>query len=244
MRYGVRVDDVGDQVHVWHGVAAGEPADAEYAVLSGAERERAARFVRPGDRVRFVAAHAGTRRVLARYLGTDPAAIRFATTPCCKCGSTDHGRPRIDWPPTTLSYNLSHSGEHWLLAAAAGRAVGVDIECFRDVELGRMAQACLSAAERAYLDRQPESERQEVFFRSWTRKEAVLKACGVGLAARLTSLEVRPEQRGPVEVRHSSGTCPDAWLVEDLPAGSGWSAAVAQPAAQAGPVVFRSFEAP
>jgi len=235
------VDDVGGRVHVWHGVVAGEPADADVAVLSEAERERSARFIRPADRARFVAAHAGARRVLARYLRTDPAAIRFATVACCKCGSTEHGRPRVDWPPTTLSYNLSHSDQQWLLAAAAGRAVGVDIECFRAVELGRMAQACLSESERAYLTEQPDSQQQEVFFRCWTRKEAVLKACGVGLATRLTSLEVRPEQRGSVEVRHTCGSCPDTWLVQDLPVGPGWSAAVAQPAAEAGSVVVHAF---
>ncbi len=39
----------GGEVHVWHGRITGEPASDDVAVLSGAERERAARFVRPAS---------------------------------------------------------------------------------------------------------------------------------------------------------------------------------------------------
>ena len=251
------------QVHVWHGFFTGEPSGEDVTVLSDAERARSARLVRTGDRARFVAAHAAQRRLLARYLGTDPAAIRFGRSPCCRCGSTEHGRPSIEWPPAALSHNLSRSGQHWLLAVAAAGPVGVDIECHRGIELDRMADACLTASERLYLRDQPDELRQPAFFRCWTRKEAVLKACGVGLAASLGSLEVYPEQSGTVEVHHTSGTCPDTWLVQDLARGPGqvpasgppqvpahdladaadWSGAVAQPAGQLFRVRLLAFPA-
>lgn len=244
---------LGGEVHVWHhhetahlrDVAQPEdvaPRDADLAILSETERARAGRFVRPADRSRFVAMHAGARRLLARYLGADAAAIRFGRAPCCKCGSLEHGRPRIEWPATTLTHNLSGSGEHWLLAVADGRPVGVDLEILRDIDVERMAEASLTDAERAYLSGEPESRRLREFFRCWTRKEAVVKACGVGLAVKLTGLEVHPARRDRAEVRHSSGSCPDTWLVEDLPGGPDWAGAVAQPARQAGPVVFRTLK--
>jgi phosphopantetheinyl transferase len=170
------------EVHVWHGRVFGEPTSDDIAVLADAERARSARLRRPGDRARFVAVHAAQRRLLARYLSTDPAAIRFGRSRCCQCGSSEHGRPNIEWPPTELSHNLSRSGDHWLLAVGVGSQVGVDIECHRDIELDRMAEACLTESERGYLKDQPDELRRQVFFRCWTRKEAVLKACGVGLA--------------------------------------------------------------
>lgn len=230
------------EVHIWHGQSTGEPPGADLAVLSEAERARAARFARPGDRARFVAAHAAQRRLLAHYLGADPAAIRLGRSPCCKCGSGEHGRPVVEWPAAGLSHNLSRSGEHWLLAVASGGPIGVDIECHRDIDHDRMAEACLTESERVHLQGQPEQQRRQVFYRCWTRKEAVLKACGVGLAAKLTSLEVYPARSGALEVHHSSGTCPDTWLVQDLAGpdaggasgqphtGLPWSAAAAQPA--------------
>ena len=206
----------GGEVHVWHGLVTAPPSAEDTAVLSGAERARAARFVRPGDSARFVAAHAAQRRLLARYLGTDPAAIRFGRSACCRCGSTEHGRPSIEWPPAALEHNLSRSGQHWLLAVAAAGRVGADIECHRSIDIGRMADATLTAAESLYLRDQPDERRQWVFFRCWTRKEAVLKACGIGLATKLGGLEVHPEQSGPVEVHHASGSCPDTWQVRDV----------------------------
>ena len=204
------------EVHVWHGRVTGEPTSDDIAVLAAAERARSARLRKPADRARFVTVHAAQRRLLARYLGTDPAAIRFGRSRCCQCGSSEHGRPSIEWPSAGLSHNLSRSSDHWLLAVALSSQVGVDIECHRDIELDRMAEACLTESERVYLKDQPDELRQQVFFHCWTRKEAVLKACGIGLATRLSSLEVHPEQPGSAEVRHSSGACPDMWLVQDL----------------------------
>lgn len=238
-----------NELHVWHGHVAAEPAEserptgsgAELAVLSDAEKARSARLVRPGDRVVFIATHVAARRVLASYLGADPAAIRFGRTRCCQCGSTEHGRPRIEWPVTALCHNLSGSGRHWLLAVAVGRPVGVDIESHRRIDIAQMSGACLTQPERAYLESQPAAAQLSVFFRCWTRKEAVLKACGVGLASPLSSLEVRPQERSAVRVGHASGGCPDTWLVQDLPSGPDWSAAVAQPAEQAGPVLVKDY---
>jgi 4'-phosphopantetheinyl transferase len=233
---------IGDEVHVWHRVVAGELSGADLDVLSAAERERAARFARPADRSRYAVMHSGSRRLLARYLGTDPGAIRFGRTPCCQCGSLEHGRPRIEWPPTTLNHNLSGSGDHWLLAIADGRPVGVDVECVRDIDVEGMAKMCLSDRERVYLGELAGPDRLEAFFRCWTRKEAVVKACGVGLAARLTGIECYPESGGRLEVLHASGSCPAAWLVDDLPRGPDWAAAVAQAADHSGPVVYHEAD--
>jgi 4'-phosphopantetheinyl transferase len=244
------------EVHAWHGCsgqqssAPDEPRESDLAVLSADERERCRRFVRQADRARFAATHAAIRRLLARYLAAGPADVRFGRTPCCECGSAGHGPPRIDWPPTDITCNLSGSGDHWLLAVTRGRRVGADIEMPRDVDIGQLALICLTAAEQQFLSTRGEDAWPGVFYRCWTRKEAVLKACGVGLSSSLRDLEVAPGRGGPVEVRHRCKAGPDRWIVQDLPAqsgsagaagvaGAGWLGAVAQPAADAGRVWFR-----
>lgn len=260
------------EVHAWHGCIGrqssvpGEPRESDLAILSADERERCRRFVRPADQVRFAATHAAVRRLLARYLAAGPAEVRFGRTPCCECGSAEHGPPRIDWPPTDITCNLSGSGHHWLLAVTRGRPVGADIEVPRDVDTGQLALVCLTAAEQQYLSAHREDGPLDVFYRCWTRKEAVLKACGVGLSSSLRELEVFPGRDGPVEVGHRCKAGPDRWIVQDLPpppgqadraqapsqdaaavgaadisgiAGAGWLGAVAQPAADAGRVSFR-----
>ena len=189
--------------------------------------------------------HAAQRRVLARYLEIDPAEIQFGRTPCCECGSVQHGPPRIDRPVTDITVNLSGSGDHWLLAITRARPVGADIEVPRDIDTGQLARACLTPREQQDLGRQPGAARQQIFFyRCWTRKEAVLKACGIGLPGSMRGLEAVPGRIGPVEVRHCCQAGPDRWLVQDLTGIPGpaqapaWLGAVAQPAAEAGAVWF------
>jgi 4'-phosphopantetheinyl transferase len=243
---------------VWHGQAGGdtgppgEPSDADLAILSAQERARCQRFVREADRVRFAAGHGEARRLLAGYLDVTPAAIQLGRTPCCRCGRAEHGPPRIDWPRTDITFNQSGSASHWLLAISRGRRIGVDIEVPRDIDVGDVAGACLTVSEQQYLDAQPEAERLRLFYRCWTRKEAVLKACGIGLAGALRELDVAPGHDGPVVVRHLCGAGPDLWVVQDLAALPGsagphalagmpaWLGAVAQPAAGAGRVCLRA----
>ena len=241
----------GADVHVWHGCVdvtgdvPPEPRGSDLAILSADERTRCQRFVRQADRVRFAMTHAAQRRVLARYLEIDPAEIQFGRTPCCECGSVQHGPPRIDRPVTDITVNLSGSGDHWLLAITRARPVGADIEVPRDIDTGQLARACLTPQEQQDLGRQPGAARQQIFFyRCWTRKEAVLKACGIGLPGSMRGLEAVPGRIGPVEVRHCCQAGPDRWLVQDLTGIPGpaqapaWLGAVAQPAAEAGAVWF------
>jgi 4'-phosphopantetheinyl transferase len=209
------------EVHVWHSHVGGSqlgrhPRDADLEILSGQERDRCQRLVRLADRVRFAAGHAEVRRLLAGYLDVGPAQIRFGRTPCCRCGRAEHGPPRIDWPRTDITFNQAGSGDHWLLAVSRGRRVGVDIEVPRDIDVGEVARACLTAGEQQYLAARPEAERLGLFYRCWTRKEAVLKACGIGLAAALSELDVLPGHDGPVEVRHPCSAGPQLWAVQDV----------------------------
>jgi 4'-phosphopantetheinyl transferase len=242
------------EIQVWHGAtdhgatdhgAAGQgPRESDLEILSAAERARCERLVRPADRVRFAVTHAAVRRVLAGYLGTGPAQIQFGRVRCCGCGDAEHGPPRIDWPATDLTFSLSGSADHWALAVGRGRPLGVDIEVPRAVNVTELARACLTAAEQDFLAAAPEPDRLRVFYRCWTRKEAVLKACGLGLAGPMGVLDTQPGSTGPAEVGHACPAGPSRWLVQDLPvpAGSPWLGAIAQPAGQAGRICLRAAE--
>jgi 4'-phosphopantetheinyl transferase len=225
-----------------HGVAGQGPPAGDLEILSAAERARCERFVRPADRVRFAVTHAAVRRVLAGYLGTGPAEIRFGRVRCCGCGDAGHGPPRIDWPATDLAFSLSRSADHWALAVGRGRPLGVDIEVPRAVNVTELAGACLTQAEQDCLAAAPEPDRPRLFYRCWTRKEAVLKACGLGLAGPMSALDTQPGTTGPAEVAHACPAGPGRWLVQDLPVptGSPWLGAIAQPAGEAALINLRA----
>ncbi|MCX5410107.1 4'-phosphopantetheinyl transferase superfamily protein (plasmid) [Streptomyces sp. NBC_00335] len=225
-------------VHVWQGRAPGLLSPADRAVLCAQEREQL-RGMAAGAGVHYAGVHAAVRRILARYAGVEAEALRIGRRACPRCGGAPHGRPGIEWPDRSLEFNLSRSGSHWLLAIAAGRQVGVDIEDGAATEVSEESSLLvMSRSELAHIEGRPDAEsRRQAFFRCWTRKEAVLKASGVGIVVDLPGVEVQPQTRPAALVHHAEPTGPSTWRVEDLPLVPPLFGAVAQEAAGAGPVV-------
>ncbi|MDB5597296.1 MAG: 4-phosphopantetheinyl transferase [Hyphomicrobiales bacterium] len=150
--------------------------------LDPEEQARAERLGRRVDQQAFVAAHGLTRLLLARALGAEPAELRFQTGP--------HGKPRLSGR-TMPWFNLAHSGEWALLAISPDAEVGVDLEEMRDLpDLENVATAHFAPGELAALARLDPALRRDAFYACWTRKEAHVKALGLGLLAELDRFEV------------------------------------------------------
>jgi 4'-phosphopantetheinyl transferase len=158
------------------------------ALLSAEERDRAARLRRAVDRERFVASHAALRLLLGRAVGADPAALRF-------CEGA-RGKPALE--DGSLEFSMSHSARIAVYAIARGRRVGVDVEEVRE-GFDDLAAAHFGPREAAEIAATPGPARAEAFFRTWTLKEAYLKATGDGLSVPLASFAVRPSPRGRAE---------------------------------------------
>jgi 4'-phosphopantetheinyl transferase len=155
----------------------------ELSLLSEEERERARRLRFERDRNRYVASRLWLRRLLAKRLEVAAEEIRLQTRP--------GGKPELAPPlPSWLRFSMSRSGAHALYALADSREVGVDLEdCSPVVEVGSVGNRFFSAAERAVLGGLGDEDKQRGFYRIWTRKEAVLKADGLGLDAPLEALD-------------------------------------------------------
>lgn len=163
-----------DEVHVWRIDLAREPAPLP---LPEDEEARLARLRRPEDARRLRAAQVGMRLVLARYLGIAPAALRIARA-CRHCGDARHGKPHL--VDADLRFNLSHA-EDLALLAVARREVGVDVEHVakaKDVDL--VARSFFTPEEQARV--LAAADKARAFLDVWTRKEALLKLSGKGLA--------------------------------------------------------------
>jgi 4'-phosphopantetheinyl transferase len=114
-------------------------------------------------------------------------------------------------------------------AAAEGTRVGIDLERVRPMDLSRLAPAILSSGERRHLYGVPRESRAAEFIRCWTRKEAVVKASGIGVEAALGEIDVDPGQKRS-RVTHKAPGCEfDTWWVSDLNARSGLYSAIAVP---------------
>jgi 4'-phosphopantetheinyl transferase len=210
-----------DAVHVWRiDVAAARSSVRELApALGEEERERAARFVFARDRDRYVAVHGLLRRLLGRYTGTSAETVRLARE--------RHGTPYVVGYP--VRFNLSHSGAVALVAVARDRDVGVDVEAMRpERDVVGIARHFFSPAEADAVVAAAPDDRLAAFYRCWTRKEAYLKACGLGLALRLDSFAVSVDPAHPAVLRSASGVDePGRWQLRDLGVGDGYAAALA-----------------
>lgn len=101
-------------------------------------------------------------------------------------GISEEGKPYLVSIPR-LFFSLSHSGKY-AICAIADCNIGVDVECAQrfllrnDDKLDSVARKILSSEEFIFFESASTEERKEIFLKNWTRKEAVSKAVGKGLA--------------------------------------------------------------
>ncbi|HEX6270320.1 MAG TPA: 4'-phosphopantetheinyl transferase superfamily protein [Anaerolineales bacterium] len=216
------MDLASHQVDIWR-ARLDLPADSLMtleAILSADETQRAARFHFQPDHERFIAAHGCLRDILTRYLHCESDQLRFSTNP--------HGKPALH--DHNLEFNLSHSGDFALVAVTQERKVGVDIERMRQgISSQVIARQYFSRSEVTKLLALPSEQWERGFFNCWTRKEAYIKAHGLGLSLPLESFDV---SLAPGEPAILQATRPDSseaahWTLLSLQVDSGYAAAVA-----------------
>ena len=102
---------------------------------------------------------------------------------------TDAGKPFV--AKSTLQFNFSHSPHWFALSWRVGHEpVGVDIEGLgRRPRFAALAERCYHPAEKAKWLAAEASESAATWLEIWTRKEAVLKAHGLGLRLQLNTLD-------------------------------------------------------
>jgi len=215
----------------------GDPADwiaAATPFATAGEITRAKRFVHAKDAARHLVGRALARRVLsaslARPLGD------FPPGPWGKPGVTGvspFGTPAID-------FSLSHSGDVVLAAFCRDAAVGVDVELSRPLPDVLDLASQLHPRESAAILAVPPSERVAAFYRSWTRKEAVLKALGRGLSLPLDGFVTLSEPAASdwLSAPPEGVAFPAAWTTRDVDVGAGRQCSVAATAAGLGLEVF------
>jgi 4'-phosphopantetheinyl transferase len=181
-----------DAVHVWRVDLSAVSGDL-VALLGAEEHARAERFLREGDRERWMRSRGVLRALLGRYLRKDPRTLRFTFGP--------HGKPALreerarsngarqsrSTGDARISFNLTHSGQHALYAFSGMGAVGVDLEVGpRAIDEVAVAARALGATEARRLERLEPPIREREFLRAWVRHEAVLKCRGTGIGGGAT----------------------------------------------------------
>lgn len=182
------------------------------------ELDRAARFVHDIDARRHILGRGIVRLLLGPLLGIDAGAICFTTSGL--------GKPLLEDGP---SFSISHSGDYVLVALAAEGRLGADVEAIRPLRnLPSLARTSFGADEYEHVMGLPEAERLLPFFRTWTRKEAILKALGCGLSGLSNiSVSAEPDVENALLRLDDPDERIDEWTIRPLAIGPDAEAAVA-----------------
>jgi 4'-phosphopantetheinyl transferase len=188
------------------------PAELETltSLLDNDERAQVEHFRHVQDRTRFIARRGRLRQLLATYLGRPLTFDRNA-----------YGKPSVR-DGGDLRFNVSHSDGLALCVVGS-----VEMGC--DVERRNPAHADPAVAERLFAPGEwrrfaalPEERRVEGFFNCWTRKEAFIKAIGLGVSLPLHSFEVSLAP-GDAPALLSGG---EGWSIASFEAAPGYQAAL------------------
>lgn len=162
-------------------------------LLSEPERDRVARKRRPEDRETLVLAYAMHRLLLSCWLHVDAMQVPI--------GRDAEGRPLVH--DSMLATSLSHTHGGVAIAIGSNGPVGIDIEAIvRPSSLDDIAAQICHPLESSALGTLSTELRQAELLRLWVRKEAYLKAVGVGLAWEMSSFAAAADAQLPVPVSH------------------------------------------
>ena len=144
------------------------------------------------------------RWLLAGYLQSTPDEVAF--------GYAVHGKPFLIGTGGDLRFNVSHSQNIGFIAVAACE-VGIDVEKRRGIlSMASLVERYFAQQEKEQFRALPTVEQVAWFFRCWTRKEALLKASGVGIHVPLDQVDVGGQERGTFSVLWQERE----WSVADL----------------------------
>ena len=147
------------------------------------------------------------RAALARHLSVPPDEVGLEHEPS--------GRPLV--VGGRIEVSVSHTHDLVLVAVGSGQRIGIDVELLRDGPWRLLPEHALTRRELADLEARPPEHRTETLLRYWVRKEALLKAAGVGLAVDPRTVEVSSPTEAPrvLSLPRVLGE-PTSWSLSDL----------------------------
>ena len=184
-----------------------------FSWLDEEERSRWRRYKYDRPRREFALCRAALRSILCCRLACGNERLAF--------GASEHGKPfgLVDGIAAPVSFNVSHSGKHGLVALAPQGRLGVDVEERVDrLDLDGMSEIVFGLDEQADFASVRGREKFHLFFTLWTLKEALIKALGTGFSLDPSRFEVpQAIRRGARKGMFRFPWIPDVeWRLENL----------------------------
>jgi len=148
--------------------------------ITNVEKSIADKFHFDKDRETYISCHALLRLIIAKKLNTKPLKIIFK--------NETNKKPYL--PGNPLYFNITHTREAFAFGISKHLYVGIDLEKINlRMDFYSIIETFFSNREREFI-LQSQSGARNRFFLLWTRKEALLKALGIGIINTPPQVEV------------------------------------------------------
>ena len=183
----LNVSKIGEDAHIWSANLdqSSFVIQSLSSLLSSDESERSEQFIFVKDRNRFSVRRGLLRVLLSHYTGIKPDDIQFSYG--------QNGKPAIPemLNKNDIRFSLSYSKKFCLFAITRCREIGVDIEFNGgSFDYDQVINNFFTEKEISSVYCQNRKQRENAFLKLWTKKEALIKALGIGLSLPLSSFDV------------------------------------------------------
>lgn len=192
-----------------------------FSALDSHEVARRNRFSTLELRNRFTLVRGILRQLLGKHLGVPANRVEIVYNA--------YGRPGLKEPfNQQLQFNLSYSSHLALIALSRDLQIGVDIEKIQPIpEMDAIVSRWFSLLELDAWKRLQPDERLQGFYNGWTRKEAFIKATGLGLSYPLKQFSVTLTPSLPPRLVEVAGCTDHPWQLHDISPNTRFAAALA-----------------
>jgi len=149
-------------------------ADQLLDTLNDDDFKQASRYTNDELRQRFITTRGTLKQLLAQQLNCSPQQLALSRN--------RYGKPYLTGDP--VFFNVSHTNAYAAIALSS-HAVGIDIETIRSLDAIALSKRFFHPDEARHIANYNTAKQATEFIRLWTRKEAVLKAHGTGIAHHL-----------------------------------------------------------
>jgi 4'-phosphopantetheinyl transferase len=167
-----------DSLHIWSVRYSDLRSDFSFVseFLSKRERDKSSRFSDPADSRRYVLRHGMMRYILGEYTGSEPELLPLV--------EDMNGKPGLD-PKSEFrefSFSLSHTNQIVSLGVMKNYRIGIDIvKTDPGYPIYEICDYLFTSAEKEFMRGIEPAQRNQMFFRIWALKEAIVKATGEGI---------------------------------------------------------------
>lgn len=212
----------GGEIHLWHASIKGHQRVLEryQMLLSPSERTRVEKLRFDQSRQIYITCRGIVREILSSYVGKPPQDLEIR--------KKNMGKPYL--PHSRIQFNLSHSEEHMLCAVTYGNPIGVDYQAVYEISnMDTLVRDFFSSQEKRLYDQFKKDNPSDFFFKTWVRKEALMKATGLGfhLPSKHFSIDNTNGDEPHLRFHRSNPISIKEWSIRDVPVQPGHKAALA-----------------